>query len=125
MFSKSRSEHIGCRRESVEIPDASWDGEPYTPKAINVRLPELTGETDLVSIASRDIDAEIAYLKCQLDEVHRVVNLGVRAVHRVTDTGGVSGGNGSRMSSISSRNSPSTQSASGMTNDRPYSLLAR
>ena len=29
------------------------------PKAINVRLPNLTGETDLVSISSRDINAEI------------------------------------------------------------------
>ena len=38
---------------------SSWDREPYTPKAINVRLPELTGETDLVSIDSRDTNAEI------------------------------------------------------------------
>ena len=29
----------------------------------NVRLPELTGETDLVSIDSRDIDAEIGAFK--------------------------------------------------------------
>ena len=43
----------------MEIPDASRDGEPYTPKAIIVRLPELTGEIDPVSITSRDIDAEI------------------------------------------------------------------
>ena len=41
------------------IPDASWDGTPYTPKAINVRLPVLTGEIDPVSIDSRDINAKI------------------------------------------------------------------
>ena len=45
-----------------QIPDASWGGEPYTTKAIIVHLPELTGESDLVSITSRDIDAEIGVL---------------------------------------------------------------
>jgi hypothetical protein len=47
-------EHIGCRRESAVLSSvrtiSSWDGTPYTLKAIIVRLPELTGETDLVSI---------------------------------------------------------------------------
>ena len=35
---------------------SSWDGTPYTSI---VRLPELTGEIDPVSVDSRDIDAEI------------------------------------------------------------------
>jgi hypothetical protein len=52
-----------CRRESVVVGRfrtlSFWDRTPYTPKAIFVRLPELTGEIDLVSIASRDINAEI------------------------------------------------------------------
>jgi hypothetical protein len=56
-------EHIGCRRECVVVGGFrilySRDGTPYTPKDIIVRLPELTGETDLVSIANRDINAEI------------------------------------------------------------------
>jgi hypothetical protein len=63
MFSKSCSEHIGCSRESVVVSSvrtlSSWDRTPYTPKDIVVHLPELTGETVLVSIATRDINAEI------------------------------------------------------------------
>jgi hypothetical protein len=57
------SEHIGCRRESAVLGRfrtlSSWDREPYTTKAIIAHLPELTGEIDLVSITSRDINAEI------------------------------------------------------------------
>ena len=40
----------------LQIQDASRDGTPFTPI---VRLPELTGKIDLVSIDSRDVNAVI------------------------------------------------------------------
>ena len=45
-----RSRRLDRNIVVLQIPDTSWDGTPYTPKAINVRLPELTGEIYLVSI---------------------------------------------------------------------------